>query len=72
LTEEAIYRIAITPNSTDQNGDALPMPPQGLAVGPTGLLTAEYPVFVRGQPQCRVAHSNYTGLEGHRFIHNYG
>jgi hypothetical protein len=43
LTDQVSFAISITPNSTDQNGVALPPPPQGLEIGPTGLLTAEYP-----------------------------
>jgi hypothetical protein len=43
LTDQAIYQISITPKSADQNESPLPSPPQGLSVGPTGLLTAEYP-----------------------------
>ena len=43
LTNEVTFQITITSNSSDQNGHALPTPPQGLEVGLTGLLTAEYP-----------------------------
>jgi hypothetical protein len=43
VTDGATYQISITPDSTDEYGDALPTPPQGLEVGPTGLLSAEYP-----------------------------
>ena len=43
LTDAVAFEISITSSSTDQNGYPLPTPPQGLAVGPTGLLTAEYP-----------------------------
>ncbi len=43
VTNDATFQIAITPNSKDQNGITLPTPPMGLEVGPTGLITAEYP-----------------------------
>jgi hypothetical protein len=43
VTNDATYQISITPNSTDEYGDPLPTPPQGLEIGPTGLVTAEYP-----------------------------
>jgi hypothetical protein len=45
LTEKATYNTIVTPNSVDQNGASLPMPPQGLYVSPTGLVTAEYPAI---------------------------
>jgi hypothetical protein len=43
ITNGVAFQIAITSNSADQHGNALPTPPQGLEVSPTGLLTAEYP-----------------------------
>jgi hypothetical protein len=45
LTDQVSFAISITSNSTDQNGAALPTSPQGLELGPTGLLTAEYPAI---------------------------
>jgi hypothetical protein len=43
ITNQATFQIAITANSKDQNGIALPTPPMGLEIGLTGLVTAEYP-----------------------------
>jgi hypothetical protein len=43
LTDQATYQITVTASSVDQNQVPLPKPPAGLAVSPTGLLTAEYP-----------------------------
>jgi hypothetical protein len=43
VTDGSKYNIDITPGSTDQYGDPLPVPNQGLEVGPTGLVTAQYP-----------------------------
>jgi hypothetical protein len=37
------YQIAITPGSLDQNNDPLPVPPLGVLMTPTALLTAVQP-----------------------------
>jgi len=43
------YQIGITPNSVDQYGNPLPTPPAGVALSPSGLVTAVTPFICTWQ-----------------------
>ncbi len=65
------YQIAITQGSLDQNGDPLPVPPLGVLMTPTALLTA-VPALRLHVGKCGSAPSDHTGLCTERFVFGYG